>query len=443
MVFKNIICPACGAACDDIQIEFGEEKIEAKNLCKMGNAKFKAITSSQRLRQPLIKKGEKLMAAAWDEALEKAADILVSTKRPLLFMGSETSCEAHKVGLMIGEYLGAIVDSNTTIGNGPTAMGIQESGKIGATEGQKKNRGDLVVYWGTNPLESMPRQMSRYGVFPRGYWTKRGRFDRTIITVDSRKTPTATASDLHVQLKANSDYELISALLTLLHGKIPHHSVEEITGVTIPVMENMLDLMKHCNLGSISVGLGLSSSLGKHRNAEIAMNFVKELNNYSKFTFGILRGHCNVAGFSQVASYMYGYPFGLDFTRGYPRYNPGEFTTVDVLREKDVDAAFVMCTDLLNQIPTNCAAYLAGIPLIYLDTAPCPTMVVSDIVLPGIIDAMECDGTFYRLDDVAVHVEPFTASPFEFTKSNEDTLKQLFVKIKEKRSHTDFSPFYI
>ena len=80
------------------------------------------------------------MPAAWDEALEKAADILVSAKCPLLFMGSETSCEAHEVGLIIGEYLGAIVDSNTTIGNGPIVMGTQESGKVGATEGQKKNR---------------------------------------------------------------------------------------------------------------------------------------------------------------------------------------------------------------------------------------------------------------------------------------------------------------
>jgi formylmethanofuran dehydrogenase subunit B len=51
---------------------------------------------------------------------------------------------------------------------------------------------------------------------------------------------------------------------------------------------------------------------------------------------------------------------------------------------------------------------------------------------------MECDGTFYRLDDLPVHFKPFTTSPFEFTKSNEDTLKQLFKKIKEKRSHTDF-----
>jgi formylmethanofuran dehydrogenase subunit B len=52
------------------------------------------------------------------------------------------------------------------------------------------------------------------------YWTKSGRFDRTVITVDPKKTPTTEVSDLHVQLKLNSDYELISALLTLLHGKL-------------------------------------------------------------------------------------------------------------------------------------------------------------------------------------------------------------------------------
>lgn len=440
MLFKNITCPACGAACDDIQVECRNGRIEAENICKVGNSRLKVITNPHRLRQPLIKNRGKLKSVDWEEALEKAADILVSAKRPLIFMGSDTSCETHEIGLMIGEYLGAVVDSNTTIGNGPAAMGTQESGKTGATEGQKKNRSDLIVYWGTNPLESMPRQMSRYGIFPRGYWTGGGRFDRTIITVDPRKTLTSKISDLRVQLKPNSDYEMISALLTLLHGKNPHPSVEEITGVPISLMKQMLHMMKNCNFGSISAGVGLSSSIGKHRNTEIAMNLVKELNSYTRFTFGILRSNCNVAGFNQVASYMYGYPFGLDFMRGYPRYNPGEFTTVDLLREKDIDAAFVICTDLLNQIPADCAAYLAEIPLICLDIAPCPTMVVSDVVLPGVIDAMECEGTLYRLDDVALYFEPFVNPPFEFTKSNEDTLKQIFIKIRNKRDQANFLP---
>lgn len=430
MVFKNIICPVCGASCDDVQVELGEGTIDVQNACKMGNAKFQEVVSTHRLRDPMIKENGKLKKTSWDEALTMAAEILTSAKRPLLFMGSETACEAQEVGLHIGEYLGAIVDSNATICHGPTAMGIQESGKVGSTAGQPKNRGDLVIYWGTNPLESMPRHMSRYSMFPRGYWTKRGRFERTVITVDPRKTPTTAASDLHVQLNPNTDYELLSALLTLVNGRTPHHSVEKITGVSISTMKQMVDMMKDCNFGAIYVGLGVASSFGKHRNIEIAMNLVKELNNYSKMTIGALRGHCNVAGFNQIASYMYGYPFGLDFMKGYPRYNPGEYTTVDVLREHDVDAALVMCADLVCHTPADCASYLAEIPMICLDIAPCPTTVASDVVLPGVIDAMECDGTFYRLDDVPVHFEPFTSSPFEYTQSNEDTLKQLFDKIK-------------
>ena len=44
---------------------------------------------------------------------------------------------------------------------------------------------------------------------------------------------------------------------------------------------------------------------------------------HTKFSLGALRGHCNVAGFNQIASYLYGYPFGLDFAKGYPRFGSG------------------------------------------------------------------------------------------------------------------------
>ncbi len=85
-----------------------------------------------------------------------------------------------------------------------------------------------------------------------------------------------------------------------------------------------------------------------------------------------MRGHCNVAGFNQLASYLYGYPFGLDFSRGYPRYNPGEYTCVDLLRDKDTDAALVLSADLVCHIPADAAEYMAQIPTICIDIAPCP-----------------------------------------------------------------------
>ena len=430
MVTKNIVCPVCGASCDDIQVELEGQGLTVRNACKMGNAKFQEVVSPHRIKEPLVRVDGDLRRASWDEAIEMTARILANSERPLLFMGSETSTEAMEVGIHMAEFLGGIADSNSTVCHGPTTMGIQEAGRVGATAGQSKSRADLTVYWGSNPLESMPRHMSRYAVYPRGYWTQRGRFDRTVICVDPRRSITAENADLHIQLNPNTDYELLSALLTLLHGKRPHQTAEDVTGVSISEMEKMLDMMKSCNFGAIYVGLGIASSYGKHRNAEMAFNLVKELNSHTKFVIGALRGHCNVAGFNQIASYLYGFPFGLDFARGYPRYNPGEYTAVDVLREKDIDAAFILSADLVSHFPAACSEYLAKIPVACIDIAPCPTTMLSDVVLPGVIDAMESDGTFYRLDDVPIYFQPFTSSPFSFTESNVDTMNQIFKRVK-------------
>ena len=51
------------------------------------------------------------------------------------------------------------------------------------------------------------------------------------------------------------------------------------------------------------------------------------------------------------------------------------------------------------------ASYLAEMPLVCLDIALFPTTIASDVVLPGVIDAMECSGTFGRLG----HTCPSTA----------------------------------
>ncbi|MBP2171807.1 formylmethanofuran dehydrogenase subunit B [Methanococcus voltae] len=310
-------------------------------------------------------------------------------------------------------------------------MGVQEAGKPGSTAGETKNRADLIIYWGTNPMDSMPRHLSRYAVFPRGYFTEKGRNDRKVITVDPRRSATAQASDLHVQLKPNSDYELFSALLVAVRGKRPHKSIEQVTGVPVDTIMEMAAMMKKAKFGSIYGGLGLASSYGKHRNIECVMTLVKELQRYTKFTIGLIRGHCNVAGFNVLASYLYGFPFGIDFSRGYPRYNPGEFTTNDLLREKEVDAVLVMCADLGAHLPQDSSKYLNKIPVVCLDIAPCPTTSTANVVLPGVIDAIECNGTFYRFDEIPMHYRPFAESPFPYTKSNEDTMKQLFAKVKE------------
>ena len=78
MFFKNIICPACGAACDDIQVEFRDGVIETKNICKVGNARFKVLANPHRLRQPLIIDRGKLNPFPGTKPLKK---LLISSFR--------------------------------------------------------------------------------------------------------------------------------------------------------------------------------------------------------------------------------------------------------------------------------------------------------------------------------------------------------------------------
>jgi formylmethanofuran dehydrogenase subunit B len=330
-----------------------------------------------------------------------------------------------KAGLLLGESLGGVVDCITSVVDGLAAMGIQEAGGIAATAGQSKIRSDLAIYWNADPMESMPRHMSRYSIYPRGYWTSRGRLDRKIITISSCASGISNISDFNVRLKEGADFELLSALLAMLHGKDPHPPVEVVTGLCISQVRDLLEMMKGCNFGVIYLGPGFASSCGKYRNVELAIKLVQELNGFTKFVFNSLRGHCNTGGFHQIASSLYGYPFGLDFSRGYPRYNPGEYTAVDLLRERDVDAALLISSGLDCYLPMDCMEYLAEIPIISIDSFYSPIALISDVVLPGVVDAIECEGTLYRYDDVPLYSKCITCSPFEFTESNEHTIMQI------------------
>ena len=81
-----------------------------------------------------------------------------------------------------------------------------------------------------------------------------------------------------------------------------------------------------------------------------------------------MRGHGNVTGIDAVIAWQTGYPFGVNFSRSYPRFNPGEYTAVDALSRGEVDAALVAASDPVAVFPKRAIERLKQIPLIALDT---------------------------------------------------------------------------
>ena len=92
-----------------------------------------------------------------------------------------------------------------------------------------------------------------------------------------------------------------------------------------------------------------------------------DLNTFTKFAAMPMRDYGNEAGADAVMNSVAGYPFGVDYSRGYPRSNPGEFTAVDVLARGEADAALIVGADPWTTMPQAALDRLDRIPHIVID----------------------------------------------------------------------------
>jgi formylmethanofuran dehydrogenase subunit B len=474
-VITGVTCPVCGTFCDDIQIIVENNKIvEARNACAMGAAKFLNYSAHRRTK-PLIRKNGELVEVSMDEAVEKAAKILVDANYPLMYGWSNTSCEAVRVGLELAEEVGAVIDNTSTVCHGPSILSVQDVGISSATLGQLRHRADLIIYWASNPWSAHPRHAERYSMFSEGRfedsaWKQylsrlRGVMSkkkiqrasnlvlkkdfcfiphveeglpssvhqqrRRTLVFDVRRTRTADAADCFFQVEPGTDYELLQALRVLV--KDGELDVDEVAGIPVETLEEVADLMVNSKLGIIFFGLGLTMSKGKHRNIDAAINLTRDLNKRTKFLIMPMRGHYNVTGVNIVFTWQTGYPFAIDLSNGYPRYNPGETSAVDILSRDEADAALVIASDPVAHFPRAASKNLAKHPLIAIDPEVTPTTMLADVIIPPAFVGIEAEGTAYRMDHVPLPLKKVVEPP-ETCLTDKEIVGKILHKVRELRS---------
>lgn len=421
---KDVVCPFCGCLCDDIEVEVeNNEIINVKNACGISRSKF-LNHNKNRLSSPKIK-GE---ASSMEDALDRTSEILVNSKRPLIYGLSSTECKAISRCIELAEICGGVVDNTSSVCHGPTILALQQVGESKATLGEIKNRADLVVFWGSNPSEAHLRHIIRYSAMPEGLYVS-GRKDRYIVSVDVRRTRTAKFSDEFIKIDPNSDFELLLALRAAVRGY--ELTCDEVAGINSDVIEKLADRMKKTRFGIIFFGLGLTQSDGKHMNIDAAVGLVQELNQHTKFLLTPMRGHFNVSGANTVTTWQTGYPYAVDFSRGYPRYNPGEYTAVDLLFRNEADAALIVASDPASTFPFKAASNLANIPVITLDPKNTPTTMISEVALPVATAGLEAEGTAYRMDGVPLRLSK-VLEPENGILSDAELLESIIDRIKSR-----------
>jgi formylmethanofuran dehydrogenase subunit B len=477
-IIQSVTCPICGCLCDDIEVTVeNNEVVKMKNGCAVCEAKFLGYKGEHRIKTPLIRKEGKLVPATMDEAVHAAAEVLANATYPILYGWSSTSSEAQRVGVELAEEIGGVLDNTAVVCHGPSILGVQEVGIPTATLGQIRHRADLIIYWGCDPWSAHPRHLERYTSFTEGRFEKsewkaymqkikaqagqkklaslgRSGFTksktpqpqacyvggvppamskggRKLIVIDVRKSMSAEMADYYIQVEPNKDYELIQAIRALVQDK--ELDVDKVAGVPVEYLKEVADALVNCEFGVIFFGMGLTQTAGKFRNIEVAIQLVRDLNARTKFMIMPMRGHFNVTGANVVSAWQSGYPFGVDFSLGYPRYNPGETTCMDVLLRDELDASLVIAADPGANFPKNAVKNMVKHPLIVIDPHMNATSMLGDIVFPAAFVGIEVNGTAYRMDHVPIPLHKVVEPP-EGIYSDEEILSKILEEVRVIKS---------
>jgi len=314
-------------------------------------------------------------------------------------------------------------------------MARQLVGLASCTLGEVKNRADLLIYWGANPMESHMRHLSRYSAMSKGMYTPEGRKGRKVVVIDVRPTPTSKNADIFLQVTPGQDFEIATVLRALVNGVALHGLTDNslIGGVPLAKWQELAELMKQSSYGVVMFGIGLTQSRGKDLNIEQLSTLVSELNKFTRFYGIAMRGHGNVNGSNQVMTWQTGYPLAVNFNRGYPWYNPGEFSVVDMLHRKEVDAALIIATDPGAHLPYDIVRYLQSIPTIAIEPHKNLTTPWANVVIPVAPAGVGAEGTFYRMDNVPLHVKKIIDFPYPSDVEVLRSIKERVSNVKNRQ----------
>src|SRR5256885_2631791 len=259
----------------------------------------------------------------------------------------------------------------------------------------------------------------------KGKYVPNGRKGRTMVLVDIRETPSAKAADIFLQIRPMKDFEVLTILRALIKNQpVSAESVAE-TGLTPEQLQDLANRMKSCKFGVLFFGMGLSMTRGKHMNSAAVLTLAAELNAFTKFVAMPMRGHGNVTGGDVIMRWTTGYPFGVNLARGYPRFNPGEFSTIDLLIRGDCDAALVLGADPGATMPQPAIDHMARIPTVVLDPKVTHTSRLARVHITTAVTGISAPGTVYRMDEIPLPLKPILKSPYP---TDEEVIGRIYGK---------------
>jgi formylmethanofuran dehydrogenase subunit B len=400
--------------------------------CLKGKERFDQVQAKNRITSPQIRQNNTLVKSSWDDALNKVSEILKNSSKPLLYGFSNVSCEAQLEGLKLAEQIDGFIDSNSTICQGKVLKITKETGITLTTISEVVNKTDLIILWGANVAESIPRLLNKL-LFSRGKFRMTGREIRTLIILDPVKTTSfgvMGVRDVALQIEPNKDLELIRVLKEecCSEGIIPEKGV---AGLDKDDLKRLLMHLTGTENGIIIVGQGLLRPQEESDVIKELLELVQMTNEKQKkgrVSIIMVGGHFNMAGFEHVALSNYGMNQSLQFSDHTLTENTD--TIISKIEKNDFDCSIIVGTDPISHLPQHLSKKLAKKPLILIDNKESATSHLADIILPSAITGVEKEGLAFRIDHVPIELQKIVNPPSNI-KSDEEIINQLTELLKK------------
>lgn len=420
--------------CDDIVVVLADGDIaQAEHACELGQRWFFDLPAAD--AAACMINGQPADVAA---GIERAAQLLARARYPLVYGMRHASCEAQQVAASLADWLGACIDTPTSLHHGPWGVSFQGVGEVTSSLGEVANRGDLLIFWGVDPVTTHPRHFERYSVFPTGMFLPRGRADRTVVVVDIERTPSADEADLFLEVTPGRDFEALWTLRALIAGHQPEaEQVLADTGLPLSVWQDLVERMKSARFGVMFFGTGLALTRGRHLNTEALLAVVRDMNAHTRFVAKSMRASGNVAGADNVLAWRTGYAFAVNLARGFPRFNPGEYTASEILTRGEADAVLLVGCDLDEDLTPAARQDLASVPHIVICHRPTAEATGAAVAFQTSVPGIHTGGTAYRMDEIPLPLRPTLDSPLP---SELVILQQIERRVRELQAAGDAAP---
>lgn len=394
MTRESLVCPGCSCLCDDLDVTLEGGRIATvANVCLWGVGKFlstkKFRTKSPRGRLTAfqVRREGRWVEVSYEAALEETATLLTRARRPLIYGLTNSGAWAQEAALKLARGLQARLEPADLGFMAPYYEAVKVHGLFWAPLEVIRNEADTVVFWGANPLHSVPRHLVRYAVFARGRFTERGLEDRRVAAVDIYATELARFCRPFVQVQPGQELALAQGLTDRLTGGPEGRR-------TVPGAAELADLLAQAAYGVMFLGRGVSYGPGRELLHHLAA-LAAWLNRERPFALLPLPGDFNSAGLYHLLLRELGSPGAPDFK------GKGEvvshFQPVDF---REVDAILVVGADLLWFLPDEQVQDLKRrqVPLVVLSPFANRTTARAAVLFPVALEGVEMAEVAYRLD---------------------------------------------